>query len=185
MHTQEDTQLIQSVLNFWFVETPKELWFAKNEDFDQSIQDRYGELYEKAKKGDLDHWTDTAEGCLALIIVLDQFPRNMFRNDSQTYGTDSKAGDITKLALGKGYDKEPKVLERRSFMYMPLMHSEDLEDQELCVKLFQDLPDGLPWAVHHRDIVKQFGRFPHRNKLMGRESTPEEIAYLNNPENDW
>jgi len=181
----KDKAIVTSVLDFWFTEIPNELWFAKNPDFDQKIKDCFGDLYTQAKLGKLDHWADTPEGIVALILVLDQFPRNMFRNDAQSYETDGKALALTKLAFEKGYDKLLKNPSHKYFLQMPLMHSETLEDQELSVKLFKVNAKASPWAIHHRDIIKQFGRFPHRNEILGRTSTPEEKEFLNDPENHF
>jgi len=133
--------------------------------------------------GEIDSWTNEAESCLAYIIILDQFSRNMFRDTPQMYAADSLALDASKYAIKKGFDKQVK--KGRSFFYLPLMHSENLENQEECIKQFEILSEGkesgTEYAIKHRDIIRQFGRFPHRNKILSRESTKEEIEFLTKP----
>lgn len=169
----------RDVLDFWFA-AGKQKWFAKSDEFDAEITQRFKQAHEAARDGAYDDWTDTSEGTLALIILLDQFPRNMYRGSPDMFAADPKAVSITKLALERKIDGEvPQAA--RPFVYMPLMHSEDLADQELCVKLFQadpTLEDNVPFAVDHRDIVARFGRFPHRNTVLGRSTTAEEQAFL-------
>ena len=169
----------RDVLDFWFA-AGKEKWFAKDDAFDADITARFKEAYLAAREGGYDDWAETAEGALALIILLDQFPRNMFRNTPEMFAADGKAIEMTRLALDRKFDGEvPQAA--RQFVYMPLMHSEELADQELCVKLFQadpTLEDNVPYAIDQRDIVARFGRFPHRNTVLGRETTAEEQAFL-------
>lgn len=169
----------RDVLDFWFA-AGKEKWFAKDDAFDAEITARFREAHRSARDGGHDDWAETAEGALALLILLDQFPRNMFRGTPEMFAADPKALEITNLALDRKYDGEvPQAA--RQFVYMPLMHSEELDDQELCVKLFEadpTLEDNVPFAIDHRDIVAKFGRFPHRNAVLGRETTAEEQAFL-------
>ena len=166
--------MIEAILLFWFTEAGPDKWYIKDPEFDDLIRGRFEEIYDKAAAGEFDDWTNTAQGTLALVIVLDQFPRNMFRNTPKSFATDSKALAIAKEAVAKGFDKELPP-EQRKFFYMPYMHSEALEDQEECVRLF----DGTnEWAEKHRDVIVKFGRFPHRNEILGRESTQEEKEYL-------
>ena len=136
-------------------------------------------MWEAARAGELASWETTDDGVLALVIVLDQFPRNMFRGTPQAFATDAMARDVTRRALAGGVDKriEPTLLE---FLYLPFMHSEQLADQERCVELFRgvDHPENLKFAEIHADIIRRFGRFPHRNPILGRASTAEEQAFL-------
>jgi len=180
----------EDVLRFWFgpgsgtADAPREVWFRKDEGFDDEVRERFGALYEKATSGALDSWGETAEGSLALVIVLDQFPRNMFRGDPRSYATDEKALATAKRAVDRGLDRELPPL-RRAFLYMPFMHSEDLGDQRRSVELFRDLDtgemDAAGYAVQHMEIVRRFGRFPHRNAVLGRATTPEEAEFLREP----
>ncbi len=169
----------RDVLDFWFA-AGKEKLFAKDDAFDAEITKRFKAAHEAARDGAYDGWAESAEGMLALIILLDQFPRNMYRGLPEMFAADPKAAALTRLALERKVDGEvPQAA--RPFIYMPLMHSEELSDQELCVKLFQADPaleDNVPYAVDHRDIVARFGRFPHRNAVLGRATTGEEQQFL-------
>lgn len=169
------------VLRFWFgdEDEPREEWWRKDEEFDREIRDRFGALYEEAASGALDGWRETAEGSLALVIALDQFPRNMFRGDPRSYATDEKARETARYAVDRAFDRELSPV-RRSFLYMPFMHSEDLEDQRRSVELFEGMDPG-GYAIRHREIVERFGRFPHRNAVLGRDTTPEEAEFLREP----
>lgn len=182
---------VSQTLDFWFGDSDAEYygsarkeWFQKNDDFDAEIKRSFAGLYEEAASGDLDLWREEPESCLALIIVHDQFPRNMFRGDEKTHATDDYALELAKYAVAEGQDRALPEFQR-TFVYMPYMHSEDLEDQESCVRLFGAMGDeyenNLKFAISHRDIVERFGRFPHRNALLGRESTPEEVEFLKEP----
>jgi uncharacterized protein (DUF924 family) len=167
------------VLDFWFAEGMDKRWFKSTPAFDTEIRNRFEALWQSASKGDLDAWLETAEGTLALVIVLDQLPLNMFRNQPASFATEAKAIAATKHALASGFDRTlPKA--RLAFLYMPLMHSENLADQDQAVALFEAaaLEDNLRFARHHRDLVRRYGRFPHRNTILGRPSTDEEQAYL-------
>ena len=181
------------VLAFWFgrEDDPgygefRSQWFQKGEAFDREVTDRFGDLYERAAAGELDAWREEAESCLALVIVLDQFPRNMFRGDARTHTTDGKALDAAKYAIERALDRELPAF-GRMFLYMPFMHAENVEDQRRSVELFERLaaepggPDVVEYAVGHREIVERFGRFPHRNAILGRETTPEEAEFLTQP----
>lgn len=158
-------------------------WFASTPELDADIRNRYESLWARAAKGELDEWKNSPEGCLALVIILDQFPLNMFRGEAKSFKTEHQAIETTKHALAKGYHKSIPA-EELAFLYMPLMHSENLEDQALSVKLFGEahLESNLRFAEHHRELIRKFGRFPHRNAILGRESTAEEIAYLHSKE---
>ena len=166
------------IISFW-QNAGYEKWFNKNDAFDASVREQFLSTYEAAAAGRLNDWEATTLGALALVIVLDQFPRNMFRGSSRSWATDPIARDVTKRALAKGFDKEvPETL--RTFFYLPLMHSEKLEDQQQCVALYKALGDenSLKYAQIHEDIIRRFGRFPHRNPVLGRDTTPEEKAFL-------
>jgi uncharacterized protein (DUF924 family) len=173
----EKTVQAADVLAFWREAGPSR-WFAKDDAFDAEIRDKFLSTYEAASAGKLDHWNATAEGALALVIVLDQFPRNMFRGDARTFAADARARAAANLALKRGYDQDVPVAER-GFLFLPFMHSEDRADQERCVALYRAAGDAnLKYAEEHRDIIRRFGRFPHRNAVLGRETTPEEQAFL-------
>jgi uncharacterized protein (DUF924 family) len=169
----------QDVIEFWYSEKMRKSWFSSTPELDNQIRDKFKALWRKAAEGGLDEWKNSPEGCLALIIVLDQFPLNMFRGEAKSFKTEQKAIEVAKYALEKGYDRDIPA-ERRIFLYMPLMHSEQLEDQELSVRLFEksNLESSLYFARHHRDLIRKFGRFPHRNAILGRECTEKEIEYL-------
>ena len=172
----------RAVLDFWFVESGPEKWFVKDDGFDSEIRDRFGSLYRRARDGDLGDWIATPEGCLALVIVLDQFPRNIYRADPRAFATDPHARILLQYALDKGFDKALDARQKQ-FLYMPLQHSEDRGDHELSVELYAALGDEdvLEYARAHKDIIDRFGRFPHRNEILGRESTAEETAFLTQP----
>lgn len=165
------------ILTFWREAGP-EKWFRKDDAFDARFRDRFLATHEAAARGELDDWAATADGALALLILLDQFPRNAFRGSPRTYATDPKAREIAKAAVAAGFDREvdPQL---RSFFYLPYMHSEDLADLRQCVELSKAVGgEHHKYAVHHMGIVERFGRFPHRNAMLGRESTPEELRFL-------
>lgn len=174
---------VSEIIDFWFTPPMSSHWFSSTTDIDQSIIIRYELTWEQARDGILDHWKDSAEGCLALCIILDQLPLNMFRGDVKSFSTEQLAVTITKHAIDKGFDQTISQ-DQIAFLYMPLMHSENLQDQDLCVHSFEktSLEGNIRFAKHHREIVKNYGRFPHRNKILGRESSPEEIAYLQSDE---
>ena len=158
-------------------------WFDSTPALDDAIRTGSKRSGSRRRQGELDHWQDTPEGALALVIVLDQLPLNMYRGRPESFATEQRAVAVAKLAVDRGYDKLiPK--DRLMFMYMPLMHSEHMADQDLSVQLFgvAGLTDNLRFAEHHRGIVSRFGRFPHRNAILGRESTPEELDYLASPQ---
>lgn len=174
--------LQKDILKFWFEDTAPSQYFQKNDDFDQIIRDRFGDAYEWAKDGLYDSWMRTEDGCLALCILLDQFPRNMFRSKPQSFETDLKARFIARHAIKRGYDQLFIPLKRR-FLYLPFEHSELIDDQKLSVSLFEamkdDDPTGYDYALRHLRVIETFGRFPHRNAILGRESTAAELEYLN------
>lgn len=167
-----------SVLGFWRDAGPTR-WFRKDSEFDRQCARRFGELCRQAASGGLDGWRDTADGALALVLLLDQLPRNMHRGSAAAWSTDPLARDCAIKAIERGFDHEVDA-KLRPFFYMPFEHSESLEDQRRAVELFRQLgnPDLLHWAELHHDIIARFGRFPHRNALLDRDSTAEEKAWL-------
>ena len=184
----------QDVLEFWFGKRgteaygkPRKAWFWSGPAFDEEIRTRFGTLYEKAAAGHLEGWKDDPDECLALIIVLDQFSRNLFREGPRAYAADPLALDAARYAVENGFDQrvEPAVL--RWFVYLPFEHSEDLAMQDLSVRLFKSLGDDplhaevIDYADRHRRVIRRFGRFAHRNKDLGRESTAEELEFLAGP----
>lgn len=176
---QQNTVNYQTFLEFWYSDTMSQHWFNSTSEIDNQIKHQYQTLWEAGARGDLDSWGNQAESALALIIILDQLPLNMFRNDQKSFSTEQKAVSICKQAINKGLDK---LIDKNklAFFYMPLMHSENIDDQNLSLTLFKEsgLSDNAKFSEHHRAIVKQFGRFPHRNNILGRNSTKEEIEYL-------
>lgn len=174
MQTPED------ILTFWYSEPMKSHWFSSTPEIDALIADKYESLWQFAANGRLDTWQDSPEGCLALCIVLDQFPLNMFRGQATSFSTEQAAVNVAKAAIDQGFDQQ-LATEQLSFLYMPLMHSEHLQDQDLSVERFEaaGLAGNIRFAKHHRDIVQRYGRFPHRNAILGRNSRSEEIEYLN------
>jgi len=168
----------QDVLDFWFGQNRK-AWFEKNPAFDADIRSRFLTLYESALSGALEVWKDGPSSCLALVILLDQFPRNMFRNSARAFAADPLARDAARVIVDRGWDRAMSA-DERSFAHLPFEHSESLEDQELSMHLFEG-SENAKWARRHWEIIKRFGRFPHRNAALGRESTPEEIEFLKTP----
>jgi uncharacterized protein (DUF924 family) len=166
------------VIAFWREAGP-DRWFAKDESFDQACRDRFMATYEAAARGDLNEWELSPEGALAVVLILDQLPRNMFRGTRKVYRTDPAALMAADRAIERGNDRKVDATLRR-FFYLPFMHSEELRHQERSITLNEALddPDLAKWARHHRDIVFRFGRFPHRNGILGRESTADEIKFL-------
>lgn len=169
----------QGIIDFWYSKEMQERWFSSTPALDDEIRSQFEALWRKAAAGKLDEWKETPEGSLALAIVLDQLPLNMFRGKAESFETEQLAVETAKHAIDKGYDQRLPA-DRRAFLYMPLMHSENLADQDLSVKLFETakLESNLRFALHHRELIRKYGRFPHRNRLLGRLSTPDEIEYL-------
>lgn len=170
------------VLECWLRHGP-EAWFSRNAALDAEIAEKYADLHIAASCSQLSDWEKTPEGTLALLLLLDQFPRNLFRGSGHSYATDGLARVIARRALEKGFDRRVEPI-LRPFFYLPFEHSEEMEDQKLSVSLFEKHRDEtgdeetLKWAVVHLDIIARFGRFPHRNQALGRDTTPEEQAYL-------
>ena len=166
------------VLAFWRAAGPDK-WFDKDAALDSEIARRFFRIWRAAGDGELAAWQETPEGALALLVVLDQFPRNMFRGDRRTYETDGLARDIADRAIMRGFDRRVSHPERQSF-YLPFMHSENLADQERCLELARRHGDDefTTYAEEHADIIRRFGRFPHRNAMLGRATRPDEQAFL-------
>jgi uncharacterized protein (DUF924 family) len=173
-----DAPSASEIVGFWREAGPKR-WFEKDAAFDEDIRHRFLDAHEHAVAGALDGWAASAEGALALLLLLDQFPRNMFRGSARAFESDEKARSVTAAALLKGYDAQVAP-ELRSFFYLPFEHSEDMADQERGIALYTAAgdEDGLKWAKLHADIIRRFGRFPHRNACLGRATTPEEQKFL-------
>ena len=177
------------VLDFWFgapgspqFGKSRAEWFRKSDEFDTLIRGRFLRLYEQAADGQLASWRDSPITLLALIIMLDQFPRNLFRDSAQAFATDAMALDCAKRMTALQWDGRLNQVER-SFVYLPFEHAEDIDAQRICLRLFGELgrTDLLEWAQKHYVIIERFGRFPHRNAVLGRDSTPEEMEFLKQP----
>ena len=165
------------VLDYWFSEKSKQFWFASTPQVDYEIKVRFESVWEKAAEGEYSQWRDTADGSVALIVILDQLPLNMFRSDPKGFQTENMAVEVALNAINNGFDEELND-EKLLFLFMPLMHSENIDHQNLQVYLFDKYNFNLEFSKHHRDLVKKFGRFPHRNEILGRMSTMEELDYL-------
>jgi len=178
MNTVDDNW-VSDVLGFWFDELEPKDWFEVNAKVDEEISRRFSALHERLSEADTDKFLSDPDTALAAIIVLDQFSRNMFRKTGKAFASDPKALAIAKAALAKGY-VELVPEKRRSFFRMPFMHSENLADQQRCVELFEAAGDeySAKFAREHLEIIRRFGRFPHRNKALDRPSTAREIAFL-------
>ena len=168
----------KQIVSFW-EKAGEKRWFTKDPAFDQKIHEQFLVTHQAAAMEKLGEWEETPEGALALLLLLDQFPRNMFRSTARAFANDPQARTIATRAIKRGFDKKvPREL--RGFFYLPFEHSEELADQERNLKLTKATKDKdlVKWAKIHYDIIKQFGRFPHRNEILGRSSTPEETAFL-------
>ena len=179
MSETESVVTPEELLQFWFADRVRPLWFNATPAFDAELRERYLDTYRAALAGEKASWADTPEGALALVICLDQLPLNMFRGQPESFAGEAPSRQIAAAAIEQGFDQTLNGAQK-AFLYLPFMHSETLADQERSLKLFEDagLTDNLRWAKHHRDIVARFGRFPHRNAILGRQNTPEELAYL-------
>lgn len=169
----------QEILTFWYHEKNKAHWFSKDPAFDEEIKKRFLTTYESAAKSACFAWRAQPLGRLAEVIVLDQFPRNMFRNNPRAFASDPLALALAQETVSRGLDKDFKN-DEKSFLYMPYMHSEALAVHDEAVKLFSQpgLEHNLEYEILHKKIIERFGRYPHRNEVLGRESTPDEISYL-------
>jgi len=176
---QKDDDLIREIVDFWFSDEVSPKWFNSTPEFDELLRQHYEKVWGLARAGTYDHWENEAESALALVLILDQFPLNMFREQARQYSTEAHARQVAAHAIELGLD-QALTKPQRAFLYLPFMHSESLEDQNRSVELYEKagLKDNLAYARHHRDVIIRFGRFPHRNAVLGRSSTPEEIEYL-------
>lgn len=173
------TTHIQAVLDFWFKAEHQAFWFQKSTDFDHAIQQQFADLHHQASQSELWTWRTTAEGRLAEILILDQFSRNLFRGDARSFAQDTMAVALCQEAIACGADLQ-LVGQQRKFLYMPLMHSESAKVHELAVEKFQQLGDALTldFEMQHKAIIDRFQRYPHRNQVLGRVSTVEEVEFL-------
>jgi uncharacterized protein (DUF924 family) len=192
-HSRPGSGKVEEVLGFWFARPgeegyghPREVWFTRDTAFDGEIRERFADDRERAAAGELDGWREAPESCMALILLLDQLPRNLFRGDPRSFATDPQALSAAGHAVERGFDRELSRMQRW-FIYLPFEHSEDLEDQRRSVELFQGLGDDpesryvTEYALRHLEVIERFGRFPHRNEVLGRASTPEEVRFLREP----
>ncbi|MFT4608097.1 MAG: hypothetical protein ACI8ZV_001786 [Chitinophagales bacterium] len=171
------------LVDFWFSEESSRYWFNSTREFDQQLLAEYGTYWQQAKQGGLDHWRESALGSLALVILLDQIPLNIFRGKLDSFSTEAQSIEVARAAIDNGFDAE-LTAQQKSFLYMPFMHSENLQDQALALELFDQpgLEGNLKFSKHHYGIVERFGRFPHRNEILGRVSSQAETEYLNSKE---
>ncbi len=186
MTDRSDATSIRAVLDFWFLPLadpehgkPRDVWWQGTPELDAELSTRFGALLERAIAGDLDHWRNSPDGALALLLLCDQFARNIHRKTARAFSGDAKARETARFALARGYPAAYPI-DVRLFFYMPFQHSEDLADQDFCCLLFAALgnPDNDKHAIEHRDVIARFGRVPHRNEVLGRPSTIEELDYL-------
>ncbi len=172
---------LQAILNFWFTPPMNQHWFSSTEEIDTEIRNRFEGLWKRAMAAELEEWRNSPAGCVALAVILDQFPLNMFRGKPDSFASEEQAVTVSRHAIEMGFDLRVAA-PMRLFLYMPLMHSESLDDQDLSVTKFAEseaeLGDSLRFARHHRGLIERFGRFPHRNVILGRESSQEEQTYL-------
>ena len=178
--------MYQEILKFWFEEIKPSQWFSKDDSFDQLISDRFSDVHSRAVSCELYDWRENAQGRLAEIIVLDQFSRNMFRESPSSFKNDPVALVLSQEAISLGMDKLLEPVER-SFMYLPFMHSESIKIHEFAVKLYSQhgTESNLDWEIKHKKIIKKFGRYPHRNEILGRKSTDEELEFLKGPDSSF
>lgn len=191
MNPQQTHARITAILSFWFAPEviAKNRWFKSDPAFDAKMREDFGADTEKAASGDYDAWAETPDGALALLLTLDQFPRNLYRGTPRAFATDGKAQGIAADAVARGFDQQT-IPERRVFFYLPFEHAESVELQEKCVALCAALgrlgfAEYARYAERHAEIIRQFGRFPHRNAILGRTNTPEESAYLAEHPNEF
>lgn len=172
----------KEIIKFWFEELTPKQWFIASEELDTKIYDRFGDVHAAAAKGELDSWRSTPEGSLAEIILLDQFSRNIYRGKPAAFANDLAALVLAQEAIKKGFHTKVETFKRR-FFYMPFMHSESLLIHEKALRLFNEpgLEDNFDYEIKHKKIIERFGRYPHRNEILGRNSTAEEIEFLSQP----
>lgn len=174
---------IAEILAFWFAAQSAKRWFVSDPAFDAEVRTRLAGWSERASRGELEDWRSSAQGCVALCILLDQVPRNLYRGTARAFAADAAARAVARHALDRGFDRG-LTQAQRLFLYLPFEHSESLADQDLCVRLMAELDEEPLWhdyAIRHRDVIARFGRFPHRNAALGRVSSAEEAAFLTQP----
>lgn len=173
----------ETLLECWFSPNVEKRWFRATTEFDDTLHRRFENWVQAALNGELEHWAETPRGALALVILLDQLPLNIYRDKPESFAGEALAREVAGNALSKGWDRELGD-KQKAFLYIPFMHSENLADQNRSVELYRQagLEGNLRWAEHHRNIIRRFGRFPHRNAILGRESTEEERRWLNSKE---
>ena len=197
MVTMTENVIAQDVLDFWFGSpddpdhaNSREVWFKKDDAFDEQIRARFGAAVEMAQEGGLTDWVDNGSGSLALILMLDQFTRNLYRGSGRSFVADGRARELAAGVLAANGEKDFTVVQR-VFLYLPFEHSEKIEDQDRSMALYRSLPDHperenwIDYAHKHFVIIERFGRFPHRNELLGRTSTEEELAFLMEPNSSF
>ncbi|MFO7593150.1 MAG: DUF924 family protein [Pseudomonadota bacterium] len=170
----------ETLLDCWFSPTVEKRWFRSTPEFDESLHRRFEAWVQAALNGELEHWAETPQGALALVILLDQLPLNIYRDKPESFAGEAPAREVAAAAIAKGWDGKLDD-KQKGFLYIPFMHSENQADQDRAVQLYRQagLDGNLRWAEHHREIIRRFGRFPHRNAILGRESTEEERQWLN------
>ena len=186
MTESPNSTYIDEIISFWFEELTSDDWFGGGEAVDDRIRQRFLALHEALRSQVPESWRATARGMLAAVIALDQFPRNLYRGDPRAFATDAAAIALAREAIARGFDQAMSKDERR-FLYLPFEHSEDPAEQARSAELFSTLDeeDTLGYALRHKEIIDRFGRFPHRNQVLGRESTPEEIEFLKEPNSSF
>lgn len=182
-----DEHEIQNILDFWFNQCEPEQWFMKNDDFDALLKEKFGKLVDKARAGQLDAWAETRQGTLALILLLDQMTRNIHRDTPNAFSGDDMALAICLKGIERGYLDEFETLPERQFLLMPMMHSEDLDIQNRSLPLFEKYTSERTheYAIKHQVIIERFGHFPHRNEILGRPLTAEQIEFLKGPDSSF
>jgi uncharacterized protein (DUF924 family) len=178
--------MYQEIIKFWFEEINQSQWFKKDDAFDQLISDRFSDVHSRAVRCEFFDWRENAKGRLAEIIVLDQFSRNMFRDSPLAFINDSMALILSQEAISLGIDKLLEPVER-SFLFLPLMHSESIKIHKVAEDLYRQygMESNLEWEIKHKKIIEKFGRYPHRNEVLGRKSTKEELDFLNQPNSSF
>lgn len=178
--------MLDNVLSFWFEECEQAFWWQKDDDFDNTIAERFGELHTQAASGELFDWRTSPDGCLAEIIVLDQFSRNIYRDKAKAFACDPLALALAQSAVARGVDQQLSQM-KRNFLYLPYMHSESKVVHEAAVTIYKASGDAytLEFELKHKAIIDRFGRYPHRNQILGRASTEAEIAFLKTPNSSF
>lgn len=178
-----NTKNYQEIIDYWYSDSVKALWFNATAEFDGELKRKFESTYLAAANGELEHWKNNGLGILALVILLDQIPLNIYRGTPKSFDTEALSREMANIAINNGWHEE-LTGEQKAFLYMPFMHSENLVDQDKAIYLFEaaGLEENAKFAHHHRSIVARFGRFPHRNKILGRENSEAEEAYLKSNE---